>query len=123
MAARTCATWGFAATMALPASLGLAAEPASTAPPPTATRTAAAPAPFKQEELEQLVAPIALYPDPLLATGLRSSANSGVMTFIINQDAVVCQKDLGPGTAQAVAKMTRFDPGPGWTKAGSARGP
>jgi hypothetical protein len=48
---------------------------------------------------------------------------SGVMTFVINQDAVVYQKDLGPATAQAAAKMTRFDPGPGWTKAGSARGP
>jgi hypothetical protein len=48
---------------------------------------------------------------------------SGVMTFIINQDAAVYQKDLGPATAQAAAKMTRFDPGPGWTKAGSAQGP
>ena len=48
---------------------------------------------------------------------------SGVMTFMINQEAVVYQKDLGPGTAQAVAKMTRFDPGPGWTKAASVRGP
>jgi hypothetical protein len=41
---------------------------------------------------------------------------SGVMTFMINQDAVVYQKDLGSGTAQAAAKMTRFDPGAGWTK-------
>ena len=40
---------------------------------------------------------------------------SGVMTFMINQDAVVFQKDLGPQTAQAVAAMKRFDPGPGWT--------
>ena len=48
---------------------------------------------------------------------------SGVMTFIINQDGVVYQKDLGPRTAQAVAAMKRFDPGPGWTKAGSARTP
>jgi hypothetical protein len=48
---------------------------------------------------------------------------SGVMTFMINQDAVVYQKDLGPGTSQAVARMMRFDPGPGWTRAASARGP
>ena len=41
---------------------------------------------------------------------------SGVMTFMINQDAVVWQKDLGPQTAQQVAAMKRFDPGPGWTK-------
>jgi hypothetical protein len=44
---------------------------------------------------------------------------SGVMTFMINQDAVVYQKDLGPGTAQAAAAMKRFDPGPGWSKASS----
>jgi hypothetical protein len=41
---------------------------------------------------------------------------SGVMTFMINQDAVVYQKDLGPVTAQTAARMTRFDPGAGWTK-------
>jgi hypothetical protein len=41
---------------------------------------------------------------------------SGVMTFMINQDAVVWQKDLGPQTAQQVAAMKRFDPGAGWTK-------
>ena len=48
---------------------------------------------------------------------------SGVTTFMINQDAVVYQKDLGPRTAQAVAAMKRFDPGPGWTKAPSTRTP
>jgi Protein of unknown function (DUF2950) len=42
---------------------------------------------------------------------------SGVATFMINQDAVVYQKDLGPGTSQAVSRMTRFEPGAGWTKA------
>jgi hypothetical protein len=41
---------------------------------------------------------------------------SGVMTFMINQDAVVYQKDLGPVTGQAAARMTRFDPGAGWRK-------
>ena len=39
---------------------------------------------------------------------------SGVMTFMINQDAVVFEKDLGPQTAQAAAAMKRFDPGEGW---------
>ena len=48
---------------------------------------------------------------------------SGVTTFMINQDAVVYQKDLGPRTAQAVAALKRFDPGPGWTKAPSTRTP
>ena len=46
-----------------------------------------------------------------------SYGNSGVMTFMINQDAVVWQKDLGPQTAQTVAAMKRFDPGAGWTQA------
>jgi hypothetical protein len=48
---------------------------------------------------------------------------SGVTTFMINQDAVVYQKDLGPRTAQVVAAMKRFDPGPGWSKAAPARTP
>ena len=42
---------------------------------------------------------------------------SGVMTFIVNYDGVVYQKDLGAATAAEASKMTRFDPGPGWTKA------
>jgi hypothetical protein len=46
---------------------------------------------------------------------------SGVMTFTINQDAVVYQKDLGPKTAEAVAAMKRFDPGPGWSRVASVR--
>jgi hypothetical protein len=41
--------------------------------------------------------------------------NSGVMTFIVNYEGVVYQKDLGPDTAKLAAAMTRFDPGPGWT--------
>jgi Protein of unknown function (DUF2950) len=43
--------------------------------------------------------------------------NSGVMTFIINQDGVLLQKDLGSGTTQAAAAMTEFDPDPSWTTA------
>ena len=31
--------------------------------------------------------------------------NSGVMTFIVNQDGVVYQKDLGPQTAELAAAM------------------
>jgi len=41
--------------------------------------------------------------------------NSGVMTFIVNHDGVVYQKDLGPETAKIARGITRFDPGPGWT--------
>ena len=43
-------------------------------------------------------------------------ANSGVMTFIVNHDGVVYQKDLGASSATVARGMTRFDPGPGWTK-------
>ena len=41
--------------------------------------------------------------------------NSGVMTFIMNQDSLLLQKDLGPTTAQIASAMTQFDPGAGWT--------
>jgi hypothetical protein len=40
--------------------------------------------------------------------------NSGVMTFIVNQDDVVYQKDLGENTEAAVAAMTSFDPDNTW---------
>jgi hypothetical protein len=42
--------------------------------------------------------------------------NSGVMTFIINQDGVLLQKDLGKTTAETAAAMTEFDPGDGWSE-------
>jgi Protein of unknown function (DUF2950) len=41
--------------------------------------------------------------------------NSGVMTFIINQDGMLLQKDLGTATAQTAAAMTEFNPDPSWT--------
>jgi hypothetical protein len=44
--------------------------------------------------------------------------NSGVMTFLINQDGVLLQKDLGTNTAQAVTAMTEFDPDHGWVIVG-----
>jgi hypothetical protein len=40
---------------------------------------------------------------------------SGVMTFIVNQDGVVFQKDLGEGTEAAVAAMGTFDHDSSWT--------
>lgn len=42
-------------------------------------------------------------------------ANSGVMTFIVNQNGTVFQKNLGAKTRETASKMTSFDPGPGWT--------
>lgn len=42
--------------------------------------------------------------------------NSGIMTFLVNNDGDVFQKDLGPGTAQLASKMTSFDPDHTWKK-------
>jgi len=42
---------------------------------------------------------------------------SGVMTFIVNHDGVVYQKDLGRKTAEAASAIKVFDPGHGWKKA------
>ena len=39
---------------------------------------------------------------------------SGVMTFIVNQDGVAYEKDLGPGTQAAVEKIKRYDPDATW---------
>jgi hypothetical protein len=39
---------------------------------------------------------------------------TGVMTFVVNHDGVVYQKDLGPASAAAAASMTRFDPDGTW---------
>jgi len=41
--------------------------------------------------------------------------NSGVMTFIINQDGVLLQKDLGKTTTETAIAMSAFDPDPSWT--------
>jgi hypothetical protein len=40
--------------------------------------------------------------------------NSGVMTFTINQDGVLLQKDLGKTTTETATAMSEFDPDPGW---------
>jgi hypothetical protein len=39
---------------------------------------------------------------------------SGVMTFIINQDGMVFQKDLGPGTAKVAEAMSEYNPDKTW---------
>lgn len=41
--------------------------------------------------------------------------NSGVMTFIINRDGVLLQKDLGKTTTDTATAMTEFDPDDGWS--------
>ena len=40
--------------------------------------------------------------------------NTGVMTFLVNQDGVVYQKDLGSGTASAIPGITQFNPDKTW---------
>ena len=40
--------------------------------------------------------------------------SSGVMTFIVNQQGRVYQKNLGPNTAKVAAAITGYDPGPSW---------
>ncbi len=42
--------------------------------------------------------------------------NSGVMTFIVNQDGVVYQKNLGKNTEKIASAMTKFDPDKSWEK-------
>ena len=39
---------------------------------------------------------------------------SGIMTFIVNQDGVVYQKDFGPKTRSLARRVSEFDPGNGW---------
>jgi hypothetical protein len=46
--------------------------------------------------------------------------NSGVMTFLVNQDGEVFEKDLGPNSAALVQRMTSFDPDPGWARVAGA---
>ena len=42
--------------------------------------------------------------------------NSGVMTFMVNHDGTVYQKDLGGKTGKLAAKMKLFDPDSTWKK-------
>jgi hypothetical protein len=42
--------------------------------------------------------------------------NSGIMTFMVNQDGIVFQKDLGPKTTKLVRKINSFSPDDTWTR-------
>lgn len=42
--------------------------------------------------------------------------NSGIMTFIVNQDGTVFQKDLGPSTDRLAREIESFNPDGSWTK-------
>jgi hypothetical protein len=41
--------------------------------------------------------------------------NSGVMTFIMNQDGVLLQKNLGKTTTEVASTMSEFNPDASWS--------
>jgi hypothetical protein len=41
---------------------------------------------------------------------------SGIMTFIVNQEGIVYEKDLGPKTEEVAKAMTKYDPDKTWKK-------
>lgn len=41
---------------------------------------------------------------------------SGLTTFIVNQDGIIYQQDLGPETGKIAGAMTRFDPDINWAR-------
>ena len=45
-----------------------------------------------------------------------SYGNSGVTSFIVNQNGVVYQRDLGNDTEQTAGRMTAFNPDQGWQR-------
>jgi len=49
--------------------------------------------------------------------------NSGVMTFLVNHEGNVYEKDLGPNTTQIVAGMTAFNPDGTWRRVSDAAQP
>jgi hypothetical protein len=49
--------------------------------------------------------------------------NSGVMTFLVNHQGNVYEKDLGPDTARIAAGMTAFNPDNSWRRVADAAQP
>jgi hypothetical protein len=41
--------------------------------------------------------------------------NSGIMSFMVNQDGKIYQADLGPDTLTRAGQLQQFDPGQGWS--------
>jgi hypothetical protein len=42
--------------------------------------------------------------------------STGVMTFIVNQDGTVYEKDLGANTSEIARDMKEFNPDASWSK-------
>jgi hypothetical protein len=49
--------------------------------------------------------------------------NSGVMTFLVDKNGVVFQKDLGPHSTDIAKAMTSYNPDKTWTTTGAPTGP
>src|SRR5262245_8504946 len=49
--------------------------------------------------------------------------NSGIMTFLVNHDGIIYQKDLGPNIARIAAGMTEFNPDTTWRRVTDAGQP
>jgi hypothetical protein len=47
--------------------------------------------------------------------------SSGVMTFIVNHDGVVYEKDLGSNTPQTVESMSKSNPDKSWKETAPIR--
>ena len=47
--------------------------------------------------------------------------NSGIMTFMVNQDGTVFQKDFGPATAKRARAIEAYAPDQSWTKVDAAK--
>jgi hypothetical protein len=47
--------------------------------------------------------------------------DTGVMTFIVNQDGVVYEKSLGANTSAAARAITTFNPDASWAKVGTSK--
>jgi len=93
--------------------------------------------PLTPSQLDQLLGPLALYPDSLVALILPASTvpsdingnmiagfalvafpskwgDSGIMTFIINQQGKLYQRDLGAKTEEIARTMTEYNPDKNW---------
>jgi hypothetical protein len=46
--------------------------------------------------------------------------SSGIMTFLVNQEGVLYEKDLGPDTTKVAQAIKSFDPDDSWTKVNDA---
>jgi DUF2950 family protein len=42
--------------------------------------------------------------------------SSGVMTFMVNQDGILYQKDLGENTIEVARQMQDYDPDKSWSR-------